>query len=93
VSGPLHLVLDEITAGTPTLAAIARRTGLSDDVARAAIDHLVRAGRITSTELSLGCPTGGCSGCPSAGNSCTLPAASSDRRPGLVSLSLTRRVA
>jgi len=93
VSGPLHLVLDEITAGTPTLAAIARRTGLSDDVVRAAVDHLVRAGRITSAELSLGCPTGGCGSCPSAGNGCTLPAARGDRRPGLVSLSLTRRVA
>jgi len=93
VSGPLHLVLDEITAGTPTLAAIARRTDLSDDVVRAAVDHLVRAGRITSTKLSLGCPTGGCRGCPSAGNGCSLPATLGDRRPGLVSLSLTRRVA
>ena len=93
MSGPLHLVLDEITAGTPTLAAIARRTGLSDDVVRAAVDHLVRAGRITSTELSLGCPARDCGGCASAGNSCTLHAALGDRRPGLVSLSLTRRVA
>jgi hypothetical protein len=93
VSGPLHLVLGEIKAGTPTLAAIARRTGLSDDVVRAAVAHLVRAGRITSTELSLGCPTRGCGGCPSAGNTCTLPAVRGDRRPGLVSLSLTRRVA
>jgi hypothetical protein len=93
VSGPLHLVLDEITAGTPTLAAIARRTGLSDDVVRAAVDHLVRAGRLTSTEVSLGCPTGRCGGCTSAGNGCTRPAVLGDGRPGLVSLSLTRRVA
>ncbi len=93
MSGPLHLVLDEITAGTPTLAAIARRTGLSDDVVRAAVDHLVRAGRITSTELSFGCPAGGCGGCASAANGCTLPAALGDRRPGLVRLSLTWRVA
>jgi hypothetical protein len=89
----LHLVLDEVTAGTPTLAAIASRTGLSGDVVRAAIDHLVRAGRITSTELSLGCPVGGCGGCASAGHGCTPPAALGDRRPGLVSLSLARRVA
>jgi len=92
VSGPLHLVLDEITAGTPTLAAIARRTGLSDDVVRAAVDHLVRAGRITSTELSLGCPTDGCGTCPSS-DGCSLPASLGARRPGLVSLSLTRRIA
>ena len=87
MSGPLHLVLAEITAGTPTLTEISRRTGLSDDVVHAAIDHLVRAGRITSTELSLGCPTGGCGTCPSSGG-CALPAALGGRRPGLVSLTL-----
>jgi hypothetical protein len=92
VSGPLHLVLAEITAGTPTLTEIARRTGLSDDVVHAAIDHLVRAGRITSTELSLGCPTGGCGTCPSSVG-CSLPPAQGARRPGLVSLSLTARSA
>ena len=93
MSGPLHLVLEEISAGTPTLAAIASRTGLSDNVVRAAIDHLVRAGRITSTELSLGCPAGGCGGCQPAGSGCTRPAALGDRRPGLVRLSRTGRVA
>jgi FeoC like transcriptional regulator len=92
VSGPLHLVLAEITAGTPTLTEIARRTGLTDDVVRAAIDHLVRAGRITSTELSVGCTTGGCGTCPSS-RGCSLPAALGDRRPGLVSLTLTRSIA
>jgi hypothetical protein len=92
VSGPLHLVLAEITAGTPTLTEISRRTGLTLDVVHAAIDHLVRAGRITSTQLSLGCPTGGCGTCSSSGG-CSLPAAVGRRRPGLVSLSLTQRVA
>ena len=89
MSGPLHLVLAEITAGTPTLSEIARRTGLSDDVVHAAVDHLVRAGRLMSTELSLGCPPGGCGTCPSS-NGCSLPKAT-DRRPGLVSLTLTGR--
>ncbi len=92
MSGPLHRVLAEITAGTPTLAEIVRRTGLTDDVVHAAIDHLVRAGRLTSTELSLGCPTGGCGTCPSS-DGCSLPASHGARRPGLVSLSLTGRVA
>jgi hypothetical protein len=87
VSGPLHLVLAEITAGTPTLTEIGRRTGLTDDVVHAAVDHLVRAGRITSTELSLGCPAGGCGTCPSS-DGCALPAAIGARRPGLVSLTL-----
>ena len=92
MSGPLHLVLAEITVGTPTLTEIARRTGLTDDVVHAAIDHLVRAGRITSTELSLGCPTGGCGTCPSS-DGCSLPTSLGSPRPGLMSLSLTRRVA
>lgn len=92
MSGPLHRVLAEITAGTPTLTEIARRTGLSDDVVHAAIDHLVRAGRITSSELSLGCPDGGCGTCPSS-SGCALPAALGERRPGLVSLSLAQDVA
>lgn len=92
MSGPLHLVLAEITVGTPTLTEIARRTGLTDDVVHAAIDHLVRAGRITSTELSLGCPTGGCGTCPSS-DACSLPATLGARRPGLVSLSLSPPIA
>jgi hypothetical protein len=91
VSGPLHLVLAEIATGTPTLREIARRTGLTGDVVHAAIDHLVRAGRITSTELSLGCPTGGCGTCPTSGG-CALPAVLGERRPGLVSLTLARSV-
>lgn len=87
MSGPLSLVLTEISEGTPTLAEISRRTGLSDDVVRAAVDHLVRAGRITSSELSLGCPTGGCGTCPSSAG-CALPQKLGARRPGLVSLTL-----
>jgi hypothetical protein len=92
VTGPLHLVLGEISAGTPTLGEISHRTGLSDEVVRAAVDHLVRAGRVVSTELSLGCPTEGCGTCPSA-SGCTLPSALRSRRPGLVSLTLSRPVA
>lgn len=92
MTGPLHQVLTEVTAGTPTLADISRRTGLSDDVVRAAVDHLVRTGRITTTELSLGCPDTGCGTCPSS-SGCALPAALGARRPGLVSLTLARPVA
>jgi hypothetical protein len=92
VTGPLHLVLAQIGAGTPTLTEIARRTGLTDDVVRAAIDHLVRAGRIASTELTLGCPSGGCGSCP-VSDGCSLPTSGPGRRPGLVSLTLTQRLA
>ena len=92
MSGPLLLVLAEITAGTATVTQIARRTGLTDDVVHAAIDHLVRAGRLTTTELSLGCPPGGCGTCLSSVG-CSLPPTQGARRPGLVSLSLTARPA
>lgn len=89
MTSPLQVVLSQIEAGTPTVAEIARRTDLPDEMVRAAIDHLVRSGRLTSSELSVGCPTGGCGTCPSSGG-CALPANVS-RRPGLVSLTLTRR--
>lgn len=96
MSGPLRLVLDEIESGTPTVSDMIRNTGLADDVVRAALDHLVRSGRVTSAELSIGCPSGGCGSCASALESGTpgcgrqAPDPSS-RRPGLVSLTLTRR--
>ncbi|MBI4899861.1 MAG: hypothetical protein HY829_05225 [Actinobacteria bacterium] len=91
MTGPLHLVLGEISAGTPTLGEISRRTGLSDDVVRAAVDHLVRAGRVVSSKLSRGCPTDGCGTCPSS-SGCALPTTLRSRRPGLVSLTLSRTV-
>lgn len=96
MSGPLSLVLAEIAAGTPTVTAMIRNTGLPDDVVRAALDHLVRSGRVTSAELSIGCPSGGCGSCDSALASgspgCGRAAPDPARRPGLVSLSLTRRI-
>jgi hypothetical protein len=95
VSGPLRLVLDQIESGTPTVAEMIRNTGLADGVVRAALDHLVRSGRVTSAELSIGCPSGGCGSCASALASgtpgCGRSAPESTRRPGLVSLTLTRR--
>lgn len=96
MSGPLSLVLAEITAGTPTVADMIRNTGLPDEVVRAALDHLVRSGRVTASELSIGCPSGGCGTCGSAldgapGCGRTAPDPVSGRRPGLVTLTLTRR--
>ncbi len=79
--GPLSLVLAEVRAGTPTVAGIALRSGLDESVVRAAVDHLVRSGRIESRELSIGCPPSGCG----------LPAPVPGRRPGLVTLTLSRR--
>lgn len=93
--GPLSQVLAEVQAGTPTVADMARRTGLDEAVVRAAVDHLVRAGRVEARELSIGCPPSGCGGCASATvegtPGCGLPAPTPGRRPGLVTLTLPRR--
>jgi len=93
--GPLRQVLAEVEAGTPTVAEIARRAGLDEVVVHAAVDHLVRSGRLESRELSIGCPPSGCGGCASAGPEggpgCGRPAPVTGRRPGLVTLTLRRR--
>lgn len=95
MSGPLTTVLAEMQAGAPTVAEIVRRSGLEDSVVRAAVDHLVRSGRVESRELSMGCPASGCGGCASATDDgapgCGLPSPVPGRRAGLVTLTLTRR--
>jgi hypothetical protein len=83
--GPVRAVLDQIGAGTPTLAEIARNTGLDESLVRAAVDHLIRTGRIDSNRLPIGCPPGGCGGCAVASD-CGVPSS----RPTLVTLSLSR---
>ena len=95
MSGPLSSVLAELEAGTPTIAEMVRRSGLEESVLRAAVDHLVRTGRVESRELSMGCPESGCGGCASASEAgtpgCGLGAPVPGRRAGLVTLTLTRR--
>jgi hypothetical protein len=95
VSGPLSTVLAQMQAGAPTVAEIVRRSGLEDSVVRAAVDHLVRSGRVESRELSMGCPASGCGGCASATDDgapgCGLPSPVPGRRAGLVTLTPTRR--
>lgn len=95
MSGPLSIVLAELEAGTPTITEMVRSSGLDESVLRAAIDHLVRSGRVQSRELSMGCPESGCGGCASASDAgapgCGLGAPVPGRRAGLVTLTLTRR--
>jgi hypothetical protein len=95
VSGPLSIVLAELAAGTPTLTEMARRSGLEESVVRAAVDHLVRSGRVEARELSMGCPASGCGSCASATDAgapgCGLGAPVPGRRAGLITLTLTRR--
>ena len=94
-TGPLRRVMAELESGTPTLAEVARKLDLDEQVVRAAVDHLVRVGRIEAKELSLGCPASGCGSCASASPEgtpgCGLPAPMPGRRAGLVTLTLTRR--
>lgn len=70
-AGPLSAVLAEVSAGTPTVVEMSRHTGLAEGLIRAALDHLIRTGRLGSHELPIGCPSTGCGGCSSAG-SCSV---------------------
>jgi hypothetical protein len=90
-AGPLSAVLAELTAGAPTLDDVARRTGLDRDVVGAAVDQLVRLGRVTSSTLATGCPDTGCGGCPTSGCGSRGAAAPAGRRPVLVALSVRSR--
>jgi FeoC like transcriptional regulator. len=63
VSGPLSAVLAEVAAGTSSVPEMARHQGLDEAVVRAALDHLVRAGRINRSALGTACGPDGCSGC------------------------------
>ncbi len=87
-SSPLSALLAQVADGVPTVVEMARNTGLSDDVVRSGLAHLVRMGRLTETELPIGCPPSGCGGCAASG-SCGLAGLASG--PRVVSLSLARR--
>lgn len=68
---PLRSVLAAFTAGATSRDALCRITGLPRDVVDAAIDHLVRTGRIEASTLSTGCADGGCGGCVLAHAGCS----------------------
>jgi hypothetical protein len=84
----LVAVLAELTAGTPTLDDVARRTGLARDVVEAAVAQLVRMGRVTSSTLSTTCPDDGCGGCATRGCGAHGRPAPGGRRPVLVALTV-----
>ena len=54
---PLTAVLAAIELGSASLAEVARATGLRHDVVEAAVDRLVRMGRLTTEETQLRLPT------------------------------------
>ena len=65
MSSPLRTVLDAVTAGARSRAELRASTGLRPDLLDAALEHLVRMGRLESTALGTGCPTDGCGSCAS----------------------------
>ena len=92
---PLRAVLDAFSGGASTLDDVAAMTGLPRDVVDAGVEHLVRVGRLSSSTLTMGCPSGGCGSCasgasgtPGCGAAAPGPARSG---PVLVALSLSRR--
>jgi hypothetical protein len=58
-------VLTALQEGAPSLQDVCARTSLDRDVVDAAVDHLVRMGRVSAKELAIGCPGGGCGSCAS----------------------------
>lgn len=91
---PLRAVLAALADGAPSRHALAESTGLPRDVVDAALEHLVRMGRVEARELAVGCPDGGCGSCASGqGDAPGCGAAGPSRArsgPVLVSLSVRR---
>lgn len=85
---PLSALLAQVAQGVPTVAEMARNTGLGEDVIRTGLAHLVRTGRLQESALPIGCPPSGCGGC-AASRSCGVSEAAGGKR--LVTLSLPRR--
>ncbi len=91
--GPLRGVLAALELGRHTRADLARATGLSPDVVDAALEHLVRIGRVRAEHLGAACPSSGCGGCVSgradASAGCGAPGPASSRGP--IALTLVER--
>ena len=62
-ASPLSAVLSCVREGARTLAEIQLRTGLSAEMVRTAIDHLVRTHRLIVRNLAMGCAGGSCGDC------------------------------
>jgi hypothetical protein len=94
MSSPLRSVLTAFEDGAHSRTDVCTSTGLRRDVVDAAIEHLLRMGRLDAEQLGVGCPDGGCGSCASGSGDAPGCGASgpSTRRSGpvLVSLSLRR---
>lgn len=91
---PLRSVLTAFEDGARSRTEVCATTGLRRDVVDAAIEHLLRMGRLDARELTVGCPDGGCGSCASGHGDAPGCGASgpSARRSGpvLVTLSVHR---
>lgn len=86
MSGPLTLVHQALAAGARSRREIGARTSLDADVVDACLEHLVRMGRVTTEQLSAGCPSSGCGACPSASDASGCPRPGVGRGPVLLTL-------
>jgi hypothetical protein len=95
-SSPLRSVLAAFEDGARSRTDVCTTTGLRRDVVDAAIEHLLRMGRLDAQQLTVGCPDGGCGSCASGHGDapgCGAGGPSARRSgPVLVSLSVRRPV-
>ena len=93
-SSPLRSVLTAFEDGARSRTDVCTTTGLRRDVVDAAIEHLLRMGRLDAKALTVGCPDGGCGSCASGEGDapgCGASGPSAGRSgPVLVTLSVRR---
>ena len=65
-ASPLRAVLSAVSAGATTREELRRKVSYPDDVIDAALDHLIRTGRVATQPLTMGCVSTSCGGCPVA---------------------------
>jgi hypothetical protein len=87
-ASPLRAVLAELSVGAHTLDDVAARTGLDRAVVGAAVEHLVRLGRVDASTLSTSCPDAGCGTCSASSCGARGMPAAAGGRPVLVALSV-----
>ncbi len=94
MSSPLRSVLRAFEDGARSRAEVTRTTGLRPETVDAAIEHLVRVGRVRAEPVSTSCPSGSCGGCPLSnghGSGCgTATVAVRPSGAALVTLSVVR---
>ena len=86
---PVTRVLAALDGGATSRRSIVEKAGLSEDLASAIIDQLIRTGQLKTESLVFGCPPKGCGDCGGAGPASSGCATSAPRadRPALVVLS------